>query len=155
MGRGQIERSYPLMGAVVLSTTALIFFGKMSVETISDFNRLGDHALRINTVLLGFFLTMFGIVGTIKTQRMKVVKAAGLFPQLMRYNKVAIQSQFYSIVVVIITSFYQFFEGREMLDRIIASLLIFALVYSFLAAFRFSRLFLKLIVDPDDLKNNK
>jgi divalent metal cation (Fe/Co/Zn/Cd) transporter len=143
-----IERLYPFILAVVGAVVFFISFPSMSIERFEDFNLLADRTLRINTVLLGFFLTMYGIVGTIQSRRMEFVRTSGLYGTLMSYNKAAVIAQFFSILVVLVSSFYQFYQNNLWLDRVIASLLAFVIIYSYLAAYRFTRLVLKLMVDP-------
>lgn len=154
-GNGRYERNYPWVGACVLAVLAFAFFPNFSIETFSGFNRFGDQALRINTVLLGFFLTMYGLTASVSTKQMLLVKELGLYPRLMRFNRIAILSQFYSMSTVVLSSFYQFFEGQKLVDRLLFTVLTLVISFSFLAAYRFATLFLRLIVHKDDLGKPK
>lgn len=151
-GNGRIERGYPIGMAVLFGVGAFLVFPHLSVEAFSGFNRLADQSLRINTVLLGFFLSMFGLTASINTRAMVLIKSLGFYPMLVRYNKAAILAQFYSMLVILITSFYQFFEGKPGLDQLIFTVLVLVMSYSFLAGFRYAQIFLILMVNEDDMK---
>jgi hypothetical protein len=150
-----IEKLYPLVISLALTVTVFCTncFEKKLPELVSQ---LSDNAISISVTLIGFLLTILTILNSIDTRRMRFLKDMGGYPILMKYLKTSIQLSVILIGFSFIVKYVEHRNGalavtwgsRNLIDYIY----IFFFLYTMLASFRFTTLFVSLLTDKEPKK---
>ena len=142
--KAKIEKYWPF-------TIALIIALPLSFHrsNISGFDEILQttllKSLNISGTLIGFFLTIFTIISTIKTRRMQFIKEAGLFP---RVNKYLVSVIVWHLVNISLILFFPVIESiglPDWADLFSKGFLIFVVAFSWSLSIRFTSIFIKLL----------
>jgi hypothetical protein len=146
-----IERYYPFVCALLMAIMYMICRDKIAgIDEI--IKKLLDTSLSISGTLLGFLLTILTIISTIQTRRMRFLKESGHYYLVNNYLRAALFSNIISISIYFLLPIVLSFTQLATYKNWIYAAVIFAVFYGWLANIRFSSIFIKLLVDPADLK---
>lgn len=142
------EKYGPLLTS--LSLSSLVYFYAVIDKSGNSYpiDKLMDSSLRINTVLIGFFLTIFTAIQSIETRRMKWVKDAGIFERIIKYLKNSIAWQFISITIILVVPFVDFVPLNSWQLRLAYTVQFFIIMFTWGVSIRFARIFIKILSDP-------
>ena len=148
--RYYIEKSYPFVLSIIPPILIYYYnlFGTNFCQFIMD---LSGNAMSVSVTLFGFLLTILTLINSIDTRRMKIIRDLGAFPRLLGYLKVSIILN----LTVLVFSFLVKYAVHNDLNSIFVYknnnllyyLFLFIFIYSILASFRFTKLFIDSLTD--------
>ena len=144
---GTIEKYWPLTLTILLS----LLFVKLSFNHYhigNAVNEMIDRSLNVSGTLIGFFLTIFTILSTIKTRRMQFIKEAGLYPRVNRYLIGVIIWHLINISFILFAPIVAKFIHEWYAVKIIQGVMVFTLLFSWSLSIRFVSIFVRLLSDP-------
>lgn len=140
---------------IISSLVALFIF--LSKSYIPNFNQIFDqittNALSVSGTLIGFFLTILTIINTITTRRMRFIKDFGLFPRLLSYLNTTITWHLVVISICLFLPAIRQIYALKTFGFTGKALILAAITLSWLLSVRFTRIFIKLLHDPNPKSN--
>lgn len=141
----KIEQYWPLVTSIILCVVLAVFW-KQDLDVI--FQGITSSSINISTAIIGFYLTIYTILSSIATRRMKFIKTSGTFPRLVYFLKAAVVWNFINVILILFTPIMEFFILVKFSNHFLF-LKIFILSYSILLSIRFGHLFFDILVDPE------
>jgi len=139
------ERYYPLLLSIIVVGLTFSHEDRIFIKDIAckafDFD-IQSLLITIESILLGFILTVLALVMQIDNNAMRAIREANRYKDLVKYNEYAAYSTFISIVL----SAVFIFTSNRLVDRSVYSSIFlytweFFIVYSFISTYRFMRIF--------------
>lgn len=139
------ERIAPL--AIATISGLAFYFCKDELTTRSEvIAEMDSDVLTVSSMLIGFLLTIYTILSTITTRRMRFVQGAGSLGQLKRYLSLAIIfNLILSIYILIMPSLLQIQHDALLILTQVG--FVFLTVYGIALSVRFIWLFLQIMVE--------
>ena len=142
--RVKIEKYWPITVAAVV-TVIFMYFNTKLEDTNSVISDTIDNSLSISGTLIGFFLTIFTILSTVKTRRMKFIKEAGLYPRVNQYLVAAIIWHLINISLILFLPIIESLKLPCVYRIIWQTGMIFVIIFSWTLSIRFTSIFLQLL----------
>lgn len=139
-----IEKYWPII-VTSISTVAFFLFTANICRLDSIVDSTIQNSLNISGTLIGFFLTIFTILSTIKTRRMQFIKEAGLFPRVNQYLVSVIVWHIVNISLILFVPIIDSMGVNSSVNIVWKGSLIFVVIYSWTLSIRFTSIFIKLL----------
>lgn len=142
------ERYYPLFVSLVIAICVYIFYNSISSrdKVITEFL---TSSLTVCATLLGFLLTILTIISTIETRRMRFVRSSGKLHLLHSYLRTALYMNITTISIYFAVPLLYTIPHIANHIRVLHSILIFIVVFTWLANIRFTVIFTRLLIEPN------
>lgn len=142
--KAKIEKYWPFTTSLTL--VILLFYYRLNIQRFDEIMKsIVESSLTVSGTLIGFFLTIFTIISTIKTRRMQFIKEAGLYPRINQYLASVIIWHFINISIIL---FFPLIESIRLpfgVMLVCNLFLIFVVFFSWLLSIRFTAIFIKLL----------
>lgn len=143
-----LEKYWPISISLITVILYAVFGVKMTGFDLI-FQDVTDKSLNVSGTLIGFFLTIFTILETIKTRRMEFIRSAGLFPRVKGFLVSGIVWHLINICLILIVPFVAALELHLVFEKCWTGLMVFVIMMSLTHTIRFTTIFLRLLQDPE------
>jgi hypothetical protein len=144
-----LERFGPALFTVGTTVAMAIYVQHLAPKDFEAMReKFGNSALSLSTSMLGFFLTIYTIIHSVNTERMRDIRANGAYSRLMEFLQVSLYSHALVIGVLLLFCLPSLGTAQWLIRGYTLHLwlgFIAALAWSVAVSLRFIRIFLRLL----------